>query len=145
MLVCYNEWSKPEGAEEVNIYTPDWNDKDEELIKASGHGGSDYITARMFIECIKENKQPCHPFDIHSAVNMSSVAILSHRSVLERGTPYDIPDFHNEADLEKYENDKLTPFYGDGGEEPTIPCCSHPNFTPSEEEIERYKRILNSK
>ena len=143
VLLNYSKWATPENRAASSCYTPEWNDKDDKLIELSGHGGSDFLVIREFLDCIRENKEPF--FDVYRATTMASVAILSHRSVLERGTPYDIPDFHNEADLEKYENDRLTPFYGDGGEEPTLPCCSHPDFTPAEEEIERYKRILNSK
>ena len=128
VMLRYNKWDIPEGMEEINRYTPDWNDKDEELIKKSGHGGGDYITLRMFVECIREGKQPEHPFDIHSAVTMSSVAILGHRSMLAGGAPIDIPDFHNEAERQKYENDTASPFWGADGSAPTIPCCSIKEF-----------------
>ena len=143
-MLRYNDWSKPEGAEETNLYAPSLNDKDEELIKNSGHGGGDYLTVRMFVDCIKARIQPQHPFDIYSAVNMSSVGILSHRSMLDGGKPYDIPDFHKEECRKQYENDRLTPFYGSDGSEPTIPCCSHPNFKPDEKQIELYNKMLNS-
>lgn len=115
VMLRYNDWSKPEGAEEINMYTPAWNDKDEEIIKSSGHGGGDYLTVRMFVDCIKAKVQPEHPFDIYSAVNISSVGILSHRSILDGGIPYDIPDFHKEECRKQYENDRLTPFYGSDG------------------------------
>ena len=137
VMLRYNEWNKPEGAETSKLYTPEWNDKDEELIKKSGHGGGDYLTPRMFIECIREGKQPEHPFDIYSAVTMSSVAILGHRSVLDGGTPYDIPDFHLEEERVKYENDRLSPFYGADGSAPTIPCCSHTDYKPTEKQIQQ--------
>ena len=97
----------------------------------------------MFIECIKENKPPEHPFDIYSAVAMSSVAILSHRSVLEGGVPYDIPDFRNEDDCKRYENDRATPFYTTGGGVPDIPCCSVTDFTPTDEQVALYRKSLN--
>ena len=139
MMLHYNNWSKPEGYEEYNRYEPLWNDPDEEFIKTSGHGGADYITARMFLDCIKENRQPEHPFDIYSAINMSSVAILSHRSMLEGGKPYDIPDFRNEADREKYRNDTLSPFWLSDGTPPSYPCCSDPSYLPSEEQLANYK------
>lgn len=38
---------------------------------------------------------------------MSSVAILGHRSMLEGGKPFDIPDFKNESDCNLYENDRF--------------------------------------
>ncbi len=142
VMLRYNDWSKPEGANEVELYEPKWNDKDEDLIVKSGHGGGDYITARMFVECIREGKQPEHPFDIYSAVNMSSVAILAHRSMLEGGMPYDIPDFREEKWCKMYENDRLTPFYGTDGSEPNIPCCSVTDFKPTEIQLQKYRELL---
>ncbi len=142
VMLRYNRWQLPEGAEEISLYTPKWNDPEEEFIKQSGHGGGDYLTMRMFLECVRENRQPEHPFDIHSAVAMSSVAILGHRSVLENGTPYDIPDFHEEEWRVRYENDTLSPFYGTDGSQPTIPGCSHPDYRPTERQIELYKQGL---
>lgn len=144
IILRYNAWSKPEGMEEINTYEATYQDKDEELIKMSGHGGSDFLTIRMFVESIKAGKQPEHPFDIYSAVNMSSVGILSHRSMLEGGAPYDIPDFHKEECRKQYENDRLTPFYGQDGSEPTIPCCSHPDYKPTDEQLQKYHELLNT-
>ena len=142
VMLRYNGWSIPEGCEAINMYEPKWNDKDEELIVNSGHGGGDYITARMFVECICQGKQPEHPFDVYSAVNMSSVAILAHRSMLEGGKPYDIPDFRNEECRKLYENDRLTPFYGSDGSEPNIPCCSKTDYAPTEEQLMKYRKSL---
>ncbi len=144
VMLRYNKWDLPEGAECEKLYEPSWNDRDEELIETSGHGGGDYLTVRMFLDCIRQGKQPEHPFDIHSAVAMSSVAILSHRSMLEGGVPYDIPDFHDEACRKQYENDRLTPFYGTDGSAPTLPCCSHPDYKPSEEQIKKFVKLLES-
>ena len=138
----YNKWDMPEGKTRSNMYEPEWNDPDIALIRKSTHGGSDYITARMFVECVKQGVQPEHPFDLHSALAMSSVAILGHRSVLGGGQPYDIPDFHDEAACKQYENDTLLPIYGPNGEEPTMPCCSHPDYRPSEKQLELYDKLI---
>ena len=142
VMLRYNAWDKPEGANEVTCYDPEWNDKDEALIRQSSHGGADVITARMFVECIRENKQPEFPFDLHSAITMSSVAILGHRSMLEGGMPIDIPDFTNEDDCKKYENDRLSPFMMTDGTKPDIPCCSHPDYKPVEKQLELYKKLV---
>ena len=142
VMLRYNEWTKPEDKEEVNCYQPGWNDKDEELIKASGHGGADFITARMFIECIKENKQPEHPFNLHAAIAMSSVAILANRSMLEGGKPYDIPDFTKDEDCKMYENDRISPFPREEGAKPDIPCCSNPDFKPTEKQVQLFKELI---
>lgn len=142
VMLRYNEWDIPEGEQEKREYIPDWNDKDEEFIKQSGHGGADFVTARIFVNAINEGKQPPHPFDIYSATTMSSVAFLSHRSVMEGGKVYDIPDFRKEEDRKVWENDFLTPFYGDDGSEPTLPCCSNPDYKPSEKQLDLYFKEL---
>ena len=138
VMLRYNEWSVPEGMEEVNFYEPKWNDKDEDSITQSGHGGGDYIVARMFLECIRGKKQPEYPYDIYSAVTMSSVAILAHRSILNGGIPYDIPDFRLEECRKEYENDRQTPFHGTDGSKPNIPCCSKTNYKPTNEQLKNY-------
>ena len=142
VMLRYNSWDVPEGMKEVNLYTPSWNDRDEELIIKSGHGGGDYLTARYFLECIENNVQPEHPFDVYSAVVMSSVAILGHRSVLNGGRPYDIPDYKNEEERKAYENDRETPFYNLHGGTPTIPCCSHTDFRPTEEQMAWNRKLI---
>ena len=143
VMLRYNDWEIPEGSQEINCYTPDWNDKDEEIIKTSGHGGSDYLTARKFVECIREGKQPDHPFDLYSAVAMSSVAILAHRSMLAGGAPFDIPDFRNAEDAAKYENDFLTPFPDSVREgDERLPACSHPDYAPTEKQLSLYEETL---
>lgn len=142
IMLRYNEWEVPEGEEAQKLYTPSWNDKDEELIIKSGHGGGDFVTVRMFLDCLKEGRQPSHPFDIYSAVAMSSVGILGHRSVLEGGKPYDIPDFRKEEDCKLYENDDLTPFWSDDGTPPTLPCCSNPNHKPTDEQVALFLKEL---
>ena len=67
---------------------------------------------------------------------------MGHRSVLDGGKPYDIPDFRKEEDRKQFENDFLTPFWGDDGSPPTIPCCSHPDYKPSENQLELYFKEL---
>lgn len=122
IMLRYNKWNIPEGMEENNFYMPGWNDPQEEMIERSGHGGGDFIVVREFLNCVRENRRP--EFDEYFATNMASVAILAHRSILEGGRPFDIPDFRLEEDRKKYENDRETPFYGSDGSEPTIPCSS---------------------
>ena len=145
-MLRYNTWTKPTPeTPAVQNYVPEWNDPDEALITKSGHGGGDFLIARMFLDCIRENRQPEHPFDVYSAVNMSSVAILAHRSVLNGNATYDIPDFRNEADCAQYENDYESPFYCSDGRVPTIPCCSDPTYRPTETQLKLFEEMLNSK
>ncbi len=67
IMLRYNEWSVPENKEEINLYEPSRNDKDEEFIKQAGHGGADYIISKMFVDCIRDGKRKarllvCFPF-----------------------------------------------------------------------------------
>ena len=142
VLLRYNKWDTPEGKEDNSTYTPAWNDPDEQLIKTAGHGGGDFLVIREFFDCIREGKRP--EFDVYFATTMASVGILAHRSLLERGTPYDIPDFRREEDRKKYENDHLSPFFGPNGELPTIQACSHGSSVKSDEEIAAHEAFLAS-
>lgn len=142
IMLRYNEWETPEGEESQQCYTPAWADNiNPEAVKTSGHAGGDFVIARIFVNCVKEQKQPPFPFDVHSAVAMSSVAILAHRSMLEGGTPYDIPDFHNEEERAKWEHDTISPFpKADGSVD--IPCCSHTDYKPTEAQLRAYLELL---
>ena len=147
LMLRYNPWSKPEGMEANNLLDLSWDgkDPDAELIKRTGHGGSDYIIARYFLDCIRENRQPDAPYDVYSATTMASVAILSHRSMLENGKPYDIPDLRCEDDRRQYENDRLSPYYGTDGTPPSLPCCSHPDYTPTPSQLAKFKELIGEK
>ena len=139
--VLYNGWETPEGQERKQRYTPEFEGEDRELIEKTGHGGGDYFVIKEFFNCIREGKK--HMFDEYFATTMASVAILGHRSLLEKGVPYDIPDFRKEEDRVKYENDHITPFYGSDGSEPTIRNCSDPNYVYGDEQIARYEEIMS--
>lgn len=142
VLLRYNGWQVPEGMKDCQQYEPDWHDRDEELIRSSGHGGGDFITARMFLDCIRSGELPEHPFNVYAATAMSSVAILAHRSVMNGGGTYDIPDFRSEASRKSWENDRESPFYLEDGTAPTIPCCSHPDYRPTPAQLERYRSVM---
>lgn len=122
IMLRYNDWNIPEGKEANSFYTPDWNDDQADLIEKAGHGGGDFLVIREFFSCIRDGRAP--EFDVYFATNMASVAILGHRSLMEKGVPYDIPDFRREEDRVKYENDRETPFYNSDGTGPTVRCSS---------------------
>lgn len=138
----YSAGYAPDGEATVQIYDPVLDDPDKEIIEKCYFSGRDYLTVRIFLEAIREGRQPEYPFDIYSAVLMSSVAILGWRSVLEGGKPYDVPDFRKEEDRKRYENDNLTPFWGMDGSAPTLPCSSHPDYKPDEALLENYRKLM---
>ena len=139
VILRYNSWQIPDGMERKNEYTPEWPENVRALAESAGHGGGDFFEIREFFNCIREDRRPV--FDEYFATRCASVAILSHRSLLEFGVPYDIPDFKCEDDLKKYENDTLTPFY-DGDTPPTIASNSNPNYRPTDKQMQNYLDML---
>ena len=124
VLLSYDHWNIPEGvSEERSCYEPVLDDKDFALAQKAGHGGGDFLVIREFLNCIREDRRPV--FDVYFATTMASVAILGHRSMMEKGNPYDIPDLRLNKDREKFRHDTLTPFYGTDGSEPSIPCSAN--------------------
>lgn len=142
IMLRYNEWSKPEGAPATRCYDPDWNDKDATLIEKAGHGGGDFLVIRDFLDCIRQDKKP--DFDEYFATTMASVAIQAHRSALNGGMPYEIPDFHTEEARKKYENDHDTPFYSLDGREPNIRYGTDPDYKPTESQYAKYLDMIKN-
>ena len=140
VAIHYNSWDKPEELESNEVsYIPEWPEDEREQIEQAGHGGGDYFVIREMFRAIRENKKP--EFDEYFATTLASVGILGHRSLLENGVAYDIPDFRREEDRIKYENDTLTPFYGSDGSTPTIRPSNHTiNFSP--EEMAHYDEMM---
>jgi len=139
VMLRYNPWETPENVPSESCYKPSWPEGSQELVQKSGHGGSDFFVMKEFFDCIREGRQP--EFDVYFATTCASVGILGHRSLMEKGVPYDIPDFRKEEDRLKYENDHETPFYGADGSEPTIPCCSNPDYRPTPEQYQKYLEL----
>jgi len=138
IVLRYNKWDTPEGHEPEIEYRAVWRDKDRELIEKAGHGGGDFFVIREFFEAIRENKRPV--FDVYFATTMASVALLGHRSLLARGEPFDIPDFHREEDRKQYENDRLSPFV-DPADPDYIAADSH-KTPPEPEKAAAYDRLM---
>ncbi len=138
IMLRYNSWQIPEGMKEINSYVPDWADDEKEFAEKAGHGGSDFFVIKEFFDCIRNGRKP--DFDEYFATAMASVAILGHRSLLEKGVPYDIPDFKNEEDRIKWENDFSTPFFSEA-KAPDIPCCSVPDYKPDIEKFNNYLKL----
>lgn len=141
IMLNYDSWSLPENMKTSNFYKATFDPEFAEIALKAGHGGSDFFMFKDFFSCIRDGKKPY--FDAYVAATISAVAILGHRSLLKYGEPYDIPDFRKEADRVKYENDCDTPFFGSDGSAPTIPCSSHPEYKPTEEMVERFRKAMH--
>ncbi|MBR4934226.1 MAG: Gfo/Idh/MocA family oxidoreductase [Clostridia bacterium] len=142
IMLRFNSCDQPEGMKHVNKYTPEWNIEDKALAENAGHGGGDFFTAKVFCDCIRENKQPM--FDVYFATTLSAVAILAHKSALEYGMPYDVPNFRLEEDLVKWENNFDTPMWGSDGTAPTIPNTELAEYVPNEQSMAEYDRAVEA-
>ena len=143
VMLRYNKWTIPEGKERNNLYMPSWNHEKEDLIEKEGHGGGDFLVVEEFLNCLRQGRKP--DFDAYFATRMSAVGILAHRSLLERGVPYDVPDFRKEEDRAKWESDTLSPYYGPNGEDPTLPCCSNPDYKPLDSQWNAYLEAIKTR
>ncbi len=142
VLLRYNKWDMPKGQPRESEYLPHWSDiapESSSLIAEAGHGGGDFFVIREFFECIRKKRPPM--FDVYSATRMASVAILGHRSLLEKGVPYDIPDFRREEDRKQYENDFLSPFVAP--DDPNFIHRSSHRELISPENAGKYNRIMD--
>ena len=74
---------------------------------------------------------------------MSAVAILAHRSILNDGKSYYIPDYRDEKTRDELLKDTDSPFYYSDGRKPTIPCCSVTDYAPTEEQMKKYIELMN--
>ena len=141
IMLRYNPWQTPEGKASVNFYTPEWDEADRDIASRLGHNGGDYFIIKKFFSCIRGEEE--NVFDVYFATTMASVGILAHRSLLQKGVPYDIPDFRKEKDRKLWENDTLTPFWTNNGTTPpSIPCCSRTDYHPSQEAQDFYYKPL---
>jgi hypothetical protein len=58
---------------------------------SKGHGGSDFMTLRAFVEAVRYRTQT--PLTVYDAVSWSVVAPLSEQSVTQGSRPVEFPDF----------------------------------------------------
>ena len=137
IMLRYNNWDKPKNKKADNFYYPKEKKKDAEISKRAGHAGGDYYMFKDFFSCIRTGRRPY--LDVYVATTMTVVGIMAHKSLLQFGVPYDIPDLRDEKVRKQYENDTDTPFWSSDGKAPTIPCCSRPDFLPSEKNLELYE------
>jgi hypothetical protein len=127
---------------EHNRYIPKHESEADRLeAEKAGHGGGDYYVIKEFFRCIREKITP--DMDVYFAATISAVGILGFRSILE-GKSFDIPDMKKEEERKVFENDRETPFWGTDGSEPTIRCCSDPNYKAPQEVVDRYMKAITS-
>ncbi|MBQ4606194.1 MAG: Gfo/Idh/MocA family oxidoreductase [Clostridia bacterium] len=123
VLYRYNPWSVPEGESLKKTYDARPSARSD-AEKNAGHGGSDFLLSKNFLEYLRGEYEPF--FDVYRSVALSAAGILAWYSALEDGKPFDIPDFRDRAERAKYADDFRTPFPDENGEGITLACSSKP-------------------
>ena len=137
--IWHEEWDLKPGEVTEKVYVPEWPEH-RELAEKAGHGGGDFWVLYYFGEAIRKGEQPY--FDVYRGVTMSTVGILAWKSALENGCPYDIPDFRNESERVKYENDTWSPFPKDKDKRLDQPYPSIlGKIQPTDEAVELARKI----
>ncbi|PCJ56564.1 MAG: hypothetical protein COA79_18570 [Planctomycetota bacterium] len=70
-----------------------------------GHGGGDFWVLYYFARQILEGEPA--PFDIYTAADCTIPGILAYRSSCENGKPFDVPNFRNKKERNKYKKDNF--------------------------------------
>jgi predicted dehydrogenase len=83
-----HDWWKPL-AEKSNSPARVKNDVGD--IEALGHGGTDYLELKRFIQAVREKTQT--PVDVYDSMIMSVINPLSEQSIAAGGSSVDCPDF----------------------------------------------------
>lgn len=130
-LHTYLEGEKVGEGEHIR-YKPKFN-VSRGLVKAAGHGGSDFFTVHYFIRQIlgdEEAKKNC--IDVYQALDMCTPGILAFRSMIEGNQPQVVPDFRDKTVRENYRNDKLCSFKEIAGDQYVSPNLSGKPEIPDE-------------
>ena len=137
--IQYDSWNIPEGGSEVQTVRAKWFEDPEmnKLAVNAGHDGADYWVAYYFTKYVNEDVEPF--FNVYRAVSLSATAIQALRSSINGGKEYPIPDFRNEEERKLWENDNDSPYPDENGNA-TMPCCSHPDYEPTEEDYANAER-----
>lgn len=73
-------------------------------IEGFGHGGSDFYSMYFFIEKILGNEN-ADTIDVYEALDMFLPGMFAYRSILNGGTPTEIPNLRDKSVREKWRND----------------------------------------
>ena len=84
-----HQWQELKAYQDVYEH-PLWKAMQEKS-KGAGHGGMDYIEDYRLIECVR-NGQPTD-MDVYDAASWSAISELSEKSISNRGSSVDVPDF----------------------------------------------------
>jgi predicted dehydrogenase len=84
----YHQWEQFAAYQEKYNH-PWWELTDDE--KKFGHGGTDYVELKLFIQAVREKTQT--PIDVYDSATMSSIIPLSEASIAQGSMPIECPDY----------------------------------------------------
>jgi len=85
----YHEWEPFGPYQELHEHA--WWKTMRSEAAAAGHGGTDYLELKLFIEAVRNKTQT--PLDVYDAALMSANGPLSEASITKGGVPMPYPDF----------------------------------------------------
>ncbi|MBR6709827.1 MAG: hypothetical protein IKL84_09165 [Clostridia bacterium] len=129
-LTVWHEDYNRNGQPKTRTYAPDWPEHGN-LAAQAGHGGGDFWVSYYFGQAIQKNEQPW--LNVYRACAMSVIGILAWKSACSGGLPFDVPNFADEEDRKKYENDNWTPFRREGEDDTGMPPRTLSPWKPKEE------------
>ena len=135
LYVWHEEFNKGDKPRE-RLYSPDWPAFAAEAA-AAGHSGGDFWVQYYFGEAIRKNEQPW--LNVYRGCAMSVIGMLAWRSACEGGKPYDVPDFSNEEERKKVENDTWGVFRGPDDDPSKLPPLALSGWKPNGNALPRAK------
>ncbi|HUT37183.1 MAG TPA: Gfo/Idh/MocA family oxidoreductase [Planctomycetota bacterium] len=91
------------GGESPRIRIEPKGDELAELARRTGHGGGDFYVLYFFARQILTG-EPAF-FDVYRSADCTIPGILAYRSSMEKGKPYDVPDFRKKAERDTWRDD----------------------------------------
>jgi len=98
---------------------------EKEMKGSFGHGGSDYVAFKAFLDAALGRESQLEHVDVYKAVDMSMPGLLGYRSILQGNAPQVIPDLRLKANRDKFRSDSwsLDPAKAAPGQ-PKLPSSS---------------------
>jgi hypothetical protein len=135
--IHHEDWLRQEDQPREMTYLPDWPAHGD-LARSAGHGGGDFWTSYHFARAIRSGSPPY--LDVYRGCAMAAVGIQGWRSCLEEGASFDVPDFSDEQQRARYEDDQWSPFPGDAGPDQPPPSLRG-YMEPSEEAVRHAREV----
>lgn len=129
-----DQWYPETYAPDVSVFS------DQYFTIPGGHGGSDFYPTHFFIQKILGRADGLkYSIDVYDAVDMGIIGILAYKSILEGGTPQEVPDLRNKEERDAWRNDNHCTDPEVASPEELWPCYPTGNLEYPESLFDRMK------